>query len=192
MSLSKYHKQYMAQSDAEIAKKAEMKEKELRVVFKKLKLGTRGSGVRVAVLGCGDRRLVAHHRQIFEKVLKRDIELITFDVTIEHLKGEEGVVRHNCTRKLPGGPYDIVYGHVFLKFLPISKQWKVIKNSYDVLTRGGLAIYVFDEEDYASDNVPLEKWKEKMKDEKIKFLELSFRLKVKTKFLKGKVIILKR
>ncbi|MBU1180152.1 class I SAM-dependent methyltransferase [Patescibacteria group bacterium] len=192
MPPSKYHKQYMAQSDKEIAKKAEIKKKELKKIFSAIKLKMKNKISRIAVLGCGDKRLVAHHKRIFEEILKKSVELITFDITIEHLKGEEGIKKHDCIKPLPNRPYDIVYGHVFLKFLSINKQWAVIKNSYNALKKGGIAIFVFDEEDYKSGKVPLEKWEEKMKKEKIKFLELPLKFKIKTKFLKGMLLALQK
>ena len=82
---------------------------------------------------------------------------------------------------LPDGPFDITYAHVLLKFVETKKQWNLIKNSYDVLKPGGLAIHGLDKEDYETKEkklpdgyfaVPLVQWKEKLVKKNIKFIEI--------------------
>jgi hypothetical protein len=181
MSLSKYHQKYKYQSDGEIEKKAEAKECELLDIFSEVSLNTNNSPTKVAVLGCGDIRFVNYHKIIFEKVLKREVEVTTFDITIEHLLGEKNIIEHDCTLSLPSSPYDITYGHVLLKFIETEKQWNVIKNSYEALSGGGLAIHILDKEEIETKekllsngqfSVPLERWEEKLKQEQIKYFKI--------------------
>lgn len=142
---------------------------------------TDSNHVRVAVLGCGDKRLIAHHKRIFGKVLQRDVEVITFDITIDHLLGELDIFQADCTLPLLNTPYDITYGHVLLKFIETEKQFDLLKNSYDTLKPGGVAIHVFDWEEVREANsrmpdglwsVPIERWKEKLKELDIEYKEI--------------------
>src|SRR3989339_300677 len=87
MTLSTYHQKYVDQSDEELQRKADSKEQELASIFQEVSLNTDSDPVRLAVLGCGDKRFVALHKRIFEQVLKRNIEVTTFDITIDHLAG---------------------------------------------------------------------------------------------------------
>ena len=117
MTLSIYHQKYVEQNDDEIQHKADAKEQELASIFQEVSLNTDSDPVRLAVLGCGDKRFVAHHKRIFENVLKRNVEVTTFDITIDHLAGESNVFQHDCTLPLRNPPYDITYAHVLLKFI---------------------------------------------------------------------------
>jgi len=147
--LSEYHQKYQAKSDAEIASRVQVKEIGLRQV-----LATLGGQVptspevRVAVLGCADKRLVEHHRRIFSSIYGKPAKLTTADITVEHLQGAEGVIQHDATEPLPGGPYDIVYGDVLVRFVEPAKQFLVLKNSHDALAPGGMAIHIFASEDF--------------------------------------------
>ncbi len=188
MALSSYHQKYAARLDEELARRAMVKRDELARIFKATKYIPQQDPVRVAVLGCADRRFVAHHRRVFESLLKKQVELTTFDIAIEHLKGEEGVIQHDCTLPFPSAPYDITFSHVLLKFIEIEKQWDVIRNSYDALRPSGLAIHVFDTEDVTATSsprqadgyfsVPLDRWKKKLADEHVKFLDLRWTISV--------------
>lgn len=144
MELSSYHQQYTDRSDQEIQKRADVKREELFQIFDKLSFATHVDPVRVAVLGCGDKRFVAHHQRIFEDLLHKNISMTTFDISTEHLDGLENIVSHDVTQTLPNVPYDIVYAHVFLKFIEKEKQWDVLKNAYDALATSGCAIFIFD------------------------------------------------
>lgn len=181
MLISHYHQQYIDQSDEEIQRKADVKELELKAIFTQVSLQTDSVVVKVAVLGCGDKRLIVHHQRLFEKITGKPVELTTFDIATDHLEGAERVIKHDCTLPLPEGPYDITYAHVLLKFIETESQWDLIKNSYYALKPGGLAIHVLDQEDYQTEeprlkdglnSVPLLKWEEKLKEEGIKFLEI--------------------
>lgn len=147
MPLSAYHQKYVDQSDDEIQRKADAKEQEIASIFLEVSLSADSDPVRLAVLGCGDKRFVAHHKRIFENVLKRNMEVTTFDITIDHLAGESNVFQQDCTLPLSNPPYDIIYAHVLLKFIETEKQFDLLKNSFDALKPGGVAIHVLDKEE---------------------------------------------
>ena len=104
--------------------------------------------VRVAVLGCADRRYVSLHERLFSLLLQKPVALTTFDVTVEHLAGEKGIVQHDATLPLPGGPFEITYSDILLRFVEPAKQIAALKESFDALAPGGLAIHLFGTEDY--------------------------------------------
>ncbi len=176
MALSHYHQNYGKRLSTQ--RRAEIKERELRQIFTAIHFTTHAKIGRVAVLGCADRRHVRVHQRIFENCLSRPVQVTTFDITTEHLAGEKGVVRHDVTKPIPGGPYDITFGHVLLKFIATDNQWSVLQNSYNALRSPGLAIHVFDEEDLDSGSarqpdgrysVPLAKWEQKLVAAGIKY-----------------------
>lgn len=182
MPLSQYHQKYTHQSDAEIENRANEKKLELSEIFVQTKLETTSDPVRIAVVGCGDKRFIQHHKEIFESFLQRAVEMTTFDIVINHLEGEESVIQHDCTLPLPNGPFDITYAHVLLRFIETEKQWDLIKNSVDVLKVGGLAIHLLDTEDYETKeiklsnglfSVPLDRWKAKLTELGIVYKEVS-------------------
>jgi SAM-dependent methyltransferase len=195
MTLSTYHQKYKKQSDEEIHRKADTKEQELASIFQEVSLNTESDPVRLAVLGCGDRRLVAHHKRIFENVLKKNVEVTTFDITIDHLAGESNVFQHDCTLPLPNAPYDITYAHVLLKFIETEKQFDLLKNSFDTLKPGGVAIHVFDKEEIEAKGpklpsdlwaVPLDKWKQKLMELGIEYKEIPVKYGLALVLLKKK------
>ena len=181
MTLSTYHQKYSNQPDEELKRRADAKEQELASIFQEVSLNNDSDPVRLAVLGCGDKRFIAHHKKIFENVLKRNVEVTTFDINIDHLAGESNVFQHDCTLPLPNSPYDITYAHVLLKFIEAEKQFDLLNNSFDALKPGGVAIHVFDEEQVKATSpklpdglwsVPLEKWKEKLTKLDIEYKEI--------------------
>ncbi len=147
MSLSSYHQQYAQKTDEEIERRVWEKEQELTLIFGQVSFQHASDVVRVAVLGCGDKRFVKAHKLLFERFTKKTVNLTTFDITIDHLLGEEQVVAHACTLPLPNPPYDICFSHVLLKFIPREQQWDVLKNSYDALAEGGMAIHIINKEE---------------------------------------------
>jgi hypothetical protein len=181
MALSTYHQKYANQPDAEIQNRADGKRQELSAIFGQAQLKTTGEPARIAVIGCGDKRFIKHHKEIFESFIKKPVEIITFDITIDHLVGEENVIQHDCTLPLPNGPFDITYAHVLLRFIETDKQWNLITNSVDALNSGGLAIHLLDKEDYETKepklsnglfSVPLDKWKAKLDELGIEYKEV--------------------
>ncbi|MDD4409574.1 MAG: hypothetical protein PHW52_02860 [Candidatus Pacebacteria bacterium] len=163
MTLSSYHQNYSNYPEEEIQKRVNEKEAELKNVFEKVSLRTNSEIVRLAVMGSGDKRFIKYHKEIFEKFVNVTVEVITLDITVDHLIGEENIIKHDCTLSLPLAPYDITYAHVLLKFIEIDKQWDVIINSYNALKDGGIAIHVLDKEDYSMNSnsyisVPIEEY----------------------------------
>ncbi|HBO73690.1 MAG TPA: hypothetical protein DD653_03245 [Marinilabiliales bacterium] len=204
MPLSEYHNKYIKRTDEELQRRISVKEEELRKIFSELSYKPTSSKVRVAVLGCADRRFVKGHKDIFEKLLSNPVVLTTFDITTDHLQDAEGAVQHDITEPLPNPPYDITFGHVVLKFIETEKQWAVLKNSYNALCAGGIAIHVFDEEDVTTDSVrqtdgyfsvPMERWKKLLTENKIKFHEMRWSMTLENipipiRGLRGGVLVL--
>ncbi|MEI7749852.1 MAG: hypothetical protein WCJ25_02510 [Candidatus Moraniibacteriota bacterium] len=193
MTLSPYHQKYAGYPDEEIWIRADVKESELKMIFEYAPLKTESAVVKVAVMGSGDRRFVQHHERIFTELLGKRVEVTTFNITTEHLEGEDRAILHDCTKSLPGMPYDITYSHVLLKFIETEKQWDVIMNSYAALSEGGLAIHVFDSSDYETEeklqsdgyfSVPLVQYENRLKALGIEFVEVPVRY--------GKALVLKK
>lgn len=185
MALSAYHQSYAKKSDDELASRVRFKEQDVAEALKVSAYVPEYEPVRVAILGCADKRYVKLHKEIFGKLLDKRIDLTTLDITTEHLRGEDGVRQHDVTRPFPGGPYDIAFAHILLKFIETEKQWAVIKNACDALRSPGLAIFVFNEKEIAASGlkmpdgfftVPLDRWRRQLGDAGIKFFDSSFRL----------------
>ncbi|MFC1638697.1 methyltransferase domain-containing protein [Patescibacteria group bacterium] len=179
--LSNYHMRQAALPDQEIESRVGYKKEELDAAFAQLAPDSEGEPATVAVLGCADPRYVPLHRKMFEQLLGRPVDLTTYDIAVEHLEGAEGVVEHDCTEPLPGGPFDIAFAHVLLKFIETEGQWDVIENAHAALKPGGLAVFVFDEADFGEAGektddggwaVPLEQWKEQLGEASIEFAEV--------------------
>jgi len=183
MAISKYHLNHMSRSDEETQRRANVKELELKKILADTNFISALATVRIGVLGCADKRFINHHKLIFEKLLGKPVELTTFDITVEHLREEDGVVEHDITLPLPNPPYDITFGHVILKFIETSKQWSVIKNAYDALRSPGLGIFVYDWEDITTKtakqadeyySVPIEEYKTKLSQQNINFKNIAW------------------
>jgi hypothetical protein len=181
MTISEYHQKYANLPDEEIAKRAKVRELELVEISKHVILMTGDRRADVGVIGCGDKRFIKLHQKMFEDVLNKPVRIISFDISVEHLKGEKNVIMHDCVKPLPNGPYDLIYAHVVLKFNSRDKQWQILKNSYDALQLGGIAIHIINKEDYSVReeklasgyfSVPVKLWKEQLSREGIKFIEL--------------------
>ncbi len=184
MQLSDYHKKYISYSDEEIENRVKEKRDELFLIFKQVKLETKSDLVKIAVLGCGDKRFIYYHEKIFQEFITRPLLITTFDITVDHLLGGENVVEHDCTLTLPNAPFDITYAHVLLKFIETEKQWDLIKNSYDSLRSGGFAIHVMDKGDYETEEkllsngqfaVPLNRWKRQLDELNIEYKEVNIK-----------------
>ncbi len=181
MTLSPYHKKYASQPDAEVQNRVNEKRQELAAIFAEVQLRTTSEPVRIAVVGCGDKRYVQWHKDIFETLLKRPVEITTFDIVIDHLEGEQNVIQHDCTLPLPGDPFDITYAHVLLRFIETEKQWDLIQSSFHALKPGGLAIHLLDTEDYETEapmlsnglfSVPLKRWEARLNELGIEYKEI--------------------
>lgn len=181
MTLSPYHQKYANQPDVEVQNRVNEKRLELSAVFAQVQLETMRKPVRIAVVGCGDKRYIQRHKEIFEDLLGRSVEITTFDIVIDHLQDEEHVIQHDCTLPLPNGPFDITYAHVLLRFIETEKQWDLIRNSFNAITPGGLAIHLLDTDDYETEapllpnglfSVPLRKWEAKLDELGIEYKEI--------------------
>lgn len=179
MNWNKYYQEYSQKSDREIFQKLQVKEEELRKIFKQIKSNFNDDEIKVAILGCADVRMIKGHKDIFKKLFNKKVELITFDIDVDHLLGDENVVKHDCSKLLPNLPYDIVYSHVLLKFLNEDKQWQVIMSSFESLKRGGCALHLIDKEDYFSADlvrenffVPIDKWENNLRNLKIRYKKI--------------------
>jgi len=179
--LSEYHQHYAALSDEEIAARIAAKKDEFAAVLEASTVTVGKSPILIAVMGCPDRRMTPLHQKMFEDVLVKTVKMTTYDITTDHLEGVPGVVEHDVTEPLPGGPYDFILAHVLLRFIEEDQQWYAIFNSYDALKPGGVAIHVLDEQDYATKGdvipngyhtVPLEKWKDKMRALDMEYIEV--------------------
>lgn len=204
MSLSTYHQNYADRNDAELERRAIVKERELKKIFEATKFHPSSTPVRIAILGCADARFVPAHKKIFEKLLEQSVDMTTFDISIEHLKNETKVVAHDITTPIPNPPYDITFGHVVLKFIETEKQWDVILNSYEALSKNGIAIHVFDAEDVTTNevrqadgyfSVPLERWTKQLTEQGIQFQEMHWELTIEDmpipiRGLKGGALVL--
>lgn len=171
MNLNEYYQQQAAQTFGKMLDKVKEKDEELETIFKLVSFHPTGR-VRVAILGCGDKRYIPYHQRLLEDHLGQSVDMTTFDIEIEHLAGATGVVQHDCTKSLPDEPFDLTLSHVLLKFVEIDFQWDVIKNSYTVLKSGGLSIHIIDAPEITSGEVPVERWKQKLAEEKIKYTEV--------------------
>ena len=181
MSLSNYHQKYSSYKNEEIEKRVREKRDELFLVFKQIKLNIKNNLVKIAVFGCGDKRFIKYHKDIFQEFILQPITITTFDITIDHLSGGENVIKHDCTLPLPDISFNIIYAHILLKFIETEKQWDLIKNSYNSLDPEGFAIHVMDKEDYETKekllpngqfSIPLERWKNQLNKENIKYKEI--------------------
>jgi SAM-dependent methyltransferase len=206
MPISDYHNKHISRSDEETDRRIFVKELELKKILSETNYKPGFEVVRVAVLGCADKRFVKRHKATFEKLFQKPVEQITFDITIEHLEGEENVIQHDITTPIPNAPFDITFGHVVLKFIETSKQWDAIKSAYDALRSPGLGIFVYDMEDITTEafiqadgyfSVPIETYKLKLAQENMKFKDLRWNINLDTvpipiRGLKGGALVLEK
>lgn len=187
MAISSYHQKRINKTEEEVLRRLLVKEMELKKILNETDYKPSSGIVRIAILGCADKRFVKLYKSMFEKFLDRAVEVTTFDITIEHLQGEQGVIQHDITKPLPNGPYNIEFGHLILRFIEVTKQESVIKNAYDALCSPGLAIFIFDQEDISTQtpkradgywSVPIEKYKRTLATQGINFKDIRWNLDV--------------
>ena len=166
--LDEYHQKYANRSDKELKDRIAEKEKELILIRDAVNPKFKSETLNIAIIGCGEKRFVAGHRDIFARVFDKPVNITTLDITIDHLVGEENIVQHDCTLPLPKGPYDITFAHVLLRYIPKEKQWDLVKNSFNSLKDGGMAIHVLDpEDDETTELVDLPAIEDNLKNESI-------------------------
>ncbi len=187
MAISEYHQKRINKPEEAILRRLLVKELELEKILDEVDYKPAGDVLKVAILGCADKRFVKLYESMFEKFLHKAVDITTFDITIEHLKGEVGVIQHDITKPLPNGPYDITLGHLVLRFIEPDKQFLVIKNSHEALQSPGLGMFVYDKEDISTPtpkradgywSLPLEDYKQKLSSENINFKDVRWILKV--------------
>ncbi len=178
MDLTEYHQKYinMPQDWVEFGLRA--KDAQLKQVFEEINWQPAADAVKIAVLGCADKRFVAGHKQLFKKFLKKEVEVTTFDITTEHLSGAENVVEHDCTKPFPGASFDLIFSHILLKFMPADSQWLVLENSFNALAPGGVALHFMDVQGQTVPTsmiaegffqIPLAEFKNRLTEKAIKF-----------------------
>lgn len=91
--------------------------------------------------------MVAMHKDLFSALLGTPVEQTTFDITVAHLEGAEGIVRHDVSEPVPGGPFQLVFADVVVRFLPPERQYRVVRNAWDALAAGGVAAIAFQHQD---------------------------------------------
>ncbi|MBT5808285.1 hypothetical protein HOI18_03355 [Candidatus Uhrbacteria bacterium] len=152
MKLSDYHQHYVERSDEQIVRRVASKRLEIKEALQQSGFVSKNNPVRVAILGCADKRFVSAYKELFEEALKTDVNLTVFDLTIDHLEGAAGVVQQDITKPLIGGPFDITFAHIVLKFIKPELHLSVFQNAYDVLSDGGLAVFIQGKEELQSDS----------------------------------------
>jgi len=141
--LQKHYHEYASQPDGWVNNMEKTKRSIVKTVLKQVPVGTRSSP-RVVVLGASDRRYIPIHKRIFSELLGQYVEMITFDLDRQHL-GTAGVVKHDVTKPFPNGQYSLIFSHELMKFLTEEEQILTIKNSYDALQAGGVAMHIMHE-----------------------------------------------
>ncbi len=178
---AEYRRDIATLGDDELAKHVAEKKNELSTILESTTVAFGKSPLLVALLGCPDSRMAGLQHRMFEEVLGKTVKMTIYDISIDHLEGVPGVVQHDVTEPLPGGPYDLIFAHMILRFIDEDQQWFVIFNSYEALKPGSLAIHILDEADYADGGktrpegfhtVPLEKWKDKMRALGMEYVEV--------------------
>lgn len=140
--LRAHYAEYATRPDSRVQDRKIAKKSIIKYVLKEINFNPVGKPVRITVLGTSDKRYISIHQKVFEEVLRRNIKIITFDVDIKHLAGEDGIVLHDATEPFPETPFEIVFSHELMKFLTPEEQLKAIKNSHDALTDNGLAMHI--------------------------------------------------
>jgi hypothetical protein len=147
--LSQYHQKWTEKSDEAIRHFVLVKELQFRQVFASIGAPAFVSPTpRIAILGCKERRLALWQNEMFSRLLAKPTAVTTFEITTEHLSGVPGVIQHDATEPLPGGPFDLVYADVLVRFIAPEKQLTVLIDSWEALAPGGMAVIAFSHNDY--------------------------------------------
>jgi hypothetical protein len=200
--------QYATRTDEEMLVRARLKELELSDVFEKIPHVFSKENIMVAVLGCPEQRMISSYASMFEKVLKKPCSLVILDKHTEHLRGISTIIKHDVRNPLPYAPFDLIFSHVLLKFIPHEYQTIVLKNSYYALASNGIAIHIVNESDIGKErvrlkdgwySVPYENIKQDLREQNIPFEECSVDVRDKTpqeylniRGIFSKVLVLKK
>lgn len=141
--LQAHYKEYASQPDKWVSNMEITKKSIVKYIIEAMTFKPKTESVKVVVLGASDKRYIPIHKRIFEEILKKDIQMNTFDVDVVHLGGKsKSVVEHDVTKTFPNAPYDIIFSHELMKFLTPEEQIQVMKNSYHALSNNGLAMHI--------------------------------------------------
>ncbi len=147
--LSEYHQKWAGKDDEAIRHHVLVKEMQVRQIFTAVGMPTSTSvPLRVGIMGCKEKRLALWQNELFGRLLGKPVKVTTFDITIEQLAGVPDAVQHDVTQPLPGGPFDLVYADVLVRFIAPERQFMVLQNAWDALAEGGMAIIAFSHDDY--------------------------------------------
>ncbi|MAG02894.1 hypothetical protein CMI42_06155 [Candidatus Pacearchaeota archaeon] len=144
--LEKHYLEYSTRSNDRIKDRERAKKSIVRQVLSKMNFKIRNENIKIVVLGASDERYISVHRRIFEEILRCSIDIVTLDIDTKHLGGEsKTVISHDVTKPFPNVFYDIVFSHELMKFLSPNERLAVIRNSYEAIGDGGIAMHVLHE-----------------------------------------------
>ncbi len=143
--LGKHYVEYASQPDEWVSNMEITKHSIVQHVLNAAPVTALSEPIKVVVLGASDKRYIAIHARVFSDVLGKKVKLSTLDVDTEHLGNGTDVVEHDVTKAFPHAPYAVVFSHELMKFLTKEEQIEVIKNSYDALGVGGVAMHIMHE-----------------------------------------------
>jgi hypothetical protein len=142
---SEYHAAYAARGRKLVKAELARKRSELEASSDAIVGACKGvQRPRIAILGCPRKDYIEGYRKIFKRILGRQVDLVVFDKTIEHLsKPSKNVVKHDCAKKLPGKGFNIIYSDGLLGLLNATSQEKLVMNMNESLAASGLAVHVY-------------------------------------------------
>ncbi len=145
-TLLNHYAEYASQPDEWVSNMEKTKRSIVAHVLHVVHFAPQQEPLRVVVLGASDKRYIPIHERVFRAATGRAIAMKTFDIDTAHLGGESAaVVSHDVTQSFPDAPYDIIFSHELMKFLTPDEQFRAIKNSYDALASGGVAMHIVHE-----------------------------------------------
>lgn len=143
--LLKHYKEYASQPDDWVFNMEQTKRSIVAHILDVIRPSNLVEPVKVTILGASDKRYVPIHTRIFSKLLGKKVVLVTLDIDAKHLGGGKDVIEHDVTKPFPNAPQTVIFSHELMKFLTAEEQLKVLKNSYDALGIGGVAMHIMHE-----------------------------------------------
>lgn len=140
--LKKYFKEYANRPQSWVDERERVKKYIVQRIFEITEFMPVSGRVKIAVLGASDKRYIEVHRKIFREALQKNVQVTTFDTDTQHLAGERGIIYHDVATPFPSSQFNLVFSHSLLKFLNPEKQSLVIRNSYNALAKGGIAMHI--------------------------------------------------
>ncbi|MAF35757.1 hypothetical protein CL622_01410 [archaeon] len=140
--LAKHYREYASRPQDWVDLRAHIKKQIVQDVFEQTGFSPTGNPVKIAVLGASDKRYIAVHHTIFTEAVQKDVAMITFDLDEAHLAGAHGIVEHDVTSPFPETGFELIFSHALMKFILPQEQAVVLKNAYNALAPGGLAMHI--------------------------------------------------